>query len=161
MRVQTLSWKPALFLAPALAALALAVVAPNVAVAETRQEEPPAESVGEAGAADPRVVVYYFHGERRCKTCRTIEAFAEETVRGRFANQLACGELAWRAVNYDLPENEHFLEEFGLASSSVVLVEMAEGEPVRFEVLQETWSLVRDKAAFERYVADAVRGYLG
>jgi hypothetical protein len=38
---------------------------------------------------------------------------------------------------------------------------MGEGKPVRFEVLKEAWSLVRDKTAFEQYIADAVRGYLG
>ena len=33
----------------------------------------------------PRVLVYYFHGTTRCATCRTIEAYAHETVTTAFA----------------------------------------------------------------------------
>jgi hypothetical protein len=152
-----MSWKPVLLLV-----LALAVLGGSPPTVTAGSEEDPAvRAAEEAEAADPLVVVYYFHGERRCKTCRTIEAFAEETVRGRFAKQLDSGELAWRAVNFELPENEHFIEEFGLVSSSLVLVEMRDGKPAKFEVLQKAWSLVRDRPGFEQYVADAVRGYLG
>ena len=38
------------------------------------------EQTAENAAADldNQIVVYYFHGARRCKTCLTIEAYAEE-----------------------------------------------------------------------------------
>jgi hypothetical protein len=160
MRNRRNAWTILLLGALALVALGGGSLAAAAGEEEARSTEAPAAA--EQGAAtDPRVVLYYFHGERRCRTCRTIEAFAEETVRGRFAKQLGSGELAWRAVNFDEPTNEHFIEEFGLVSSSVVLVEIREGKPVRFEVLKKAWSLVRDKAAFEAYIAEAVRGYLG
>ena len=40
------------------------------------------EQTAEEAAAvrDSQVIVYYFHGTRRCKTCRTIEAYAEYGV---------------------------------------------------------------------------------
>jgi len=148
-----------------LAALALAVLANASAGVSAGAEEKKAVTEAKAAAGDEadgrQVVVYYFHGERRCKTCRTIEAFAEETVRGRFAKQLGSGALAWQAINFEQPGNEHFIEDFGLVSSSLVLVEMRDGKAARFEVLQKTWSLVRDKPAFEQYVEEAVRSFLG
>ena len=108
-----------------------------------------------AAAEDQRqVVVYYFHGERRCKTCLTIEAYAQETVDTRFAKQLASGEVVWKVVDYDGEGNGHFVEDFGLVSASLVIVETSNGETVRFEVLQKAWSLVRDKAGFQHYVRD-------
>ena len=111
-------------------------------------------------AADRQVVLYYFHGDQRCKTCRTIEAFAEETVTSRFAQQLEAGELAWKVVNYDDEANRHFVEQYGLFSASLVLVELDGGEPVRFEVLQKVWSLVRDQTGFEHYVRESVADFL-
>lgn len=110
---------------------------------------------------DSQVVVYYFHGTRRCKTCRTIEAYAEEVVKSRFAKDLESGALAWKVVNYDEPENEHFIKEFSLVSASLVLVEINDEGPVRFEVLQKAWSLVRDESSFDQYVRQSIRDYIG
>jgi hypothetical protein len=114
-----------------------------------------------SGGAERQIVVYYFHGERRCKTCLTIEAYAKETVDTRFAKQLSSGDLVWEVVNYDGEGNGHFVEEFALVSASLVIVETNDGEMVRFEVLQKAWSLVRDKTGFQRYVRDSILGYLG
>ena len=41
-----------------------------------------------------------------------------------------------------------------------VLVEIDGGEPVRHQVLQEVWTLVRDKPGFIEYVQKSVQGYL-
>jgi len=117
--------------------------------------------VAEDAEEDRQVVVYYFHGDRRCKTCLAIEANAKAAVNSHFAEQLESGELAWKTVNYDEPENEHFIKEFELVSSSLVVVEMSEGEPVKFEVLNKAWSLVRDKLGFQQYVNESVRSFLG
>jgi hypothetical protein len=129
----------------------------------TKSSDDGAEQTANQAAIDPdnQIVVYYFHGTRRCKTCRTIEANAEEVVRSGFAKELESGSLAWKVVNYDEPENEHFIKEFGLVSASLVVVETDGDEPVRFEVLQKAWSLVRDKSGFDRYVRQSILAYLG
>jgi hypothetical protein len=106
-------------------------------------------------------IAYYFHGERRCKTCRTIEAYAEEAVRLSYGKQIEAGTLEWQAVNMEKPENEHFVKEFGLTSSSVVLVEMKGGKAVRHEILEEVWFKVRDRTDFFRYVREEIRDFLG
>jgi hypothetical protein len=121
------------------------------------------ETVAGTGSAgeERQVVLYYFHGARRCKTCLTIEANAREVVESVFASELKSGTLAWRVVNYDEPENEHFINDLGLTSSSLVLVETSGGDRVRFDVLQDAWSLVRDKSKFDDYVRESILGYLG
>jgi hypothetical protein len=108
-----------------------------------------------------QVVLYYFHGARRCKTCLSIEANALEVVRSEFAEELDSGALVWKVVNYDEPENDHFIKDFKLVSSSLVLVEMQGGEQVRFSVLHDAWSLARDERRFKKYVQKSVLDFLG
>ena len=111
-------------------------------------------------AAEQAIIVYYFHGDKRCKTCRTIEAYAEEALQSRFSKELESGLLKWKVVNFDQPENKHFLDDFGLYSSSVVIVESDGEKIVRHEILPEVWSLVREKQSFFAYLNTAVRKYL-
>jgi hypothetical protein len=116
---------------------------------------------GEMADSGSPIVVYYFHGDRRCKTCLKIEAYAEEVVKSEFAEELESGSLTWQVVNYDEPENNHFIKEFGLVSASLVVVERGNDDAVRFEVLQKTWLLVGDKSDFDQYVQQSIRAHLG
>jgi hypothetical protein len=106
------------------------------------------------------VVAYYFHGSFRCRTCRTIEAYSEEAIRSEFADELALGRLAWRVVNVDQSENEHFVEDFELVTRSLVLAEYRDGEVIRWENLKQVWQLVRDKERFLDYVRSSTRKFL-
>lgn len=111
-------------------------------------------------AAPHTVVAYYLHGEQRCKTCLHIESSAEKTLRGSFRQEMQAGRLAWRTANFDKPENEHFVKDFGLVTSSVVLVEMAGNRVVRFKVLDKVWQYARDDHAFEAYVQRETAAFL-
>jgi hypothetical protein len=144
---------------PILLALAVVVLlAGAIVVPAAGQPDDGAQAVAAAdeSGTDAPIVVYYFHGKQRCKKCRTIEAYAEEAVRTSFAEELETGALAWKAVNFDESANEHFLYDFELPGSSLVVVEMEKGEPGRFQVLQEVWTLVGDKDGFFEYVRQAV-----
>ena len=51
-------------------------------------------ATGEASQnTDGHVIAYYLHGNFRCITCRTIEAYAEEAITKGFADELASGRL--------------------------------------------------------------------
>lgn len=111
---------------------------------------------------DPQdgIMIYYFHGTRRCNTCRTIEAYAKEAIEGKYSEQLDSGRLRWNVVNTDEPENEHFVEDFNLVSSSLVIVHMDGDKVARYQILQDAWTLVRDKPRFIEYVQRSVAEYL-
>ena len=109
---------------------------------------------------DVEVVAYYFHGNLRCRTCRAIEAYSEEAIRSEFADELASGRLAWRVVNIDEPENEHFVKDFELVTKSLVLTEYEDGEVIRWANLKQVWQLVRDKEQFFDYVHSSTRQFL-
>jgi len=108
----------------------------------------------------PEVVLYYFHGTRRCNTCRTIESYTEEAVERKFKKALQAGTLSWTVLNTDEPDNAHFLEDFGLVSSSLVVVKVDGEEVVRHQILQDVWTLVRDKPRFIEYVQGSVAEFL-
>ena len=113
-----------------------------------------------APAVSAETVVYYFHGNVRCATCKKIEAYADEAVHEEFGKALEDGSLQWQVVNIDEPANRHFIQDFQLVTRSVVLVEYRDGKVVRFENLDQVWQLVRDKERFVTYVKDATREFL-
>lgn len=129
-------------------------------------DEPATEGDAAATAADSEsearseIIVYYFHGTRRCRTCRTIEAYAKEAIEGRYSAQIKSGELKWKVINVDEPDNGHFVEDFGLVSSSLVVVKLDGGRVTRHQILQDAWTLVRDKPRFVEYVQRSVAEYL-
>ncbi len=111
-------------------------------------------------SSEPQVTAYYFHTNYRCTTCRTIEAYSEEAIRGAFADDLAAGRLRWRAVNVEQLENKHFIQDFQLVTKSLVLVEERDGDVVRFKNLDRVWQLVRDKQRFLDYVHSETRDFM-
>jgi len=116
----------------------------------------PAAATGADG-----VVVYYFHGNVRCATCRTIEAYAHDAIHAGFAGELDDGALTWRVVNVDEPENKHFVQDFQLVTRSVVLVEYRDGKVIRSKNLDKVWQLVRNQTDFVAYVQNETREFLG
>jgi thiol-disulfide isomerase/thioredoxin len=107
---------------------------------------------------DNKVVVYYFYGAIRCKTCNKIEATAKEVVETQFAKELKEGRLEWKAMNFQ--ENEELAQRYNIASSSLVIVRKQGNKDVKFENLEEVWTLVNDKPAFMEYVKKAVKSSL-
>jgi hypothetical protein len=120
--------------------------------------EEASEAVVETSSAS--LVATYFHTSVRCWNCNTIERFTHETLLERFADELASGSIEWRVVNIDEAVHDHFVDEFELVSSSVVLVEMARSEGAAWKKLSRVWDLVHDEEEFKTYVEEAVRTLL-
>ena len=107
------------------------------------------------------LVVYYFHGDTRCPTCRHIEDYSHEAVQGGFAEELAPERVLWRVVNYEQPENSHFATDYEIVAPTVVLVRTADGRVADWRNLGRVWELVGDQDAFTEYVHDEIRSMLG
>jgi len=121
----------------------------------------PAQGILPGTPPDGRqLVAYYFTGRVRCSSCRKIEAVSRETIEKSFPKELACNRLRFLVVNVDQPENRHFVEEFQLESSSLVLVEMQNGKPLGWKNLPDVWTLVEDDSKLEKYVRDEVASRL-
>jgi hypothetical protein len=111
------------------------------------------ENVRNAGSTD-RLIVYYFHGNKRCNTCRTIEALTEEAITTGFSEQLESGRIEWKTVNVDETENGHFVGDYELTTRSVVLVEIRQGHEEKWTNLDRVWDLVQKKEAFIDYITE-------
>jgi hypothetical protein len=108
----------------------------------------------------PRVVAYYFHTNARCSTCRTIEAYSHEAIEEGFQSELKRGTLELRVVNYEEPENRHFIKDYKLVTKSLILVRYADGKQVEWTNLKLVWELTKNKNAFLNYVRGEVANYL-
>jgi hypothetical protein len=135
------------------------------------QAKPPASKPPETPAAatpaamdtttlEHRIIAYYFHTNSRCASCLKIEAYSHAAIEAAFPNELAAGRLVWRLVNVEEKENEHYVKDYKLFTKSLVVVEEAKGQQVRWKNLAKVWELLPHKAKFFGYVQDEVRGYL-
>ncbi len=107
-----------------------------------------------------RLIVYYFHGKKRCMSCKTIEMYTKEAVEKQFAAELKSGRMELKIVNTANPANEHFIKDFQLYTQSVVLVDQKEGKTLRWKNLPNVWKLIRDKDKFHKYIDTEVKVFL-
>ena len=125
------------------------------------ENEPQIPVTSEKKVTHRKVVAYYFHGNMRCMTCRTIEAYTKEAIDTAFAEALKDNRLEWQVINVEEPSNEHFVQDFQLVTRSVVIAEVVDGKCIRWKNLQRVWELVRgDKEGFLKYVQDETKAYL-
>jgi hypothetical protein len=102
------------------------------------------------------VTVINFHGAQRCPTCLHIGTLSESVVAEQFSAEVGEGRLAWVSIDYDEPGNAHFMEDYDLVSSNVVVVRNAGGRELGWSRLDDVWSLNHDEPAFRAYVQAAV-----
>jgi len=107
-----------------------------------------------------KIIAYYFHTTYRCATCRRIEAYSKQAIDFGFAPELAKGSLEFRLVNVELPENQHFMQDYKLFTKSLVLVRFKSGSQVEWKNLSKVWELTGEHDAFLSYVRGEVRAYL-
>ena len=110
--------------------------------------------------AQHKVIAYYFHTNTRCSTCMKIEQYSREAIEQGFADELKNGTLEMKIVNYENPENRHFMQDYKLVSKSLVLVNLVNGKQTEWTNLRLVWQLTGRKDAFLNYVRKEVRGYL-
>jgi thiol-disulfide isomerase/thioredoxin len=138
----------------------LLLAAIPAAFAEEKIESKTSAPIGLTTNSTSQVIAYYFHGTIRCETCLKIEKQARETIEARFQKELATNRLVFASINYEQKENSHFQQEYKLPFPSLVLVRQENGVDAKRKLLGQTWTLVEDRAAFDRYVEKQVAAFL-
>lgn len=113
-----------------------------------------------AAAPAHKITVYYFHGKRRCPTCRKLEAYTREAVVKGFAEAVKNGKVEFRVVDMDEARNKDLVEDLKLYTKAVVIVETLNGKQLRWKNLEKIWDLVVNQFAFVKYVQDEINAYL-
>ena len=106
------------------------------------------------------VIVYYFHGNVRCPSCRKIEQYTKEAVEQYFNDELKSSKLIFKLINIEEKENKHFVKDYQLYTKSVVLSLVTDGKEVKYSNLTNIWNYLRNKQKFYDYIKDEVTEYL-
>ena len=106
-------------------------------------------------AESTEVIAYYFHGTVRCETCLKIEKQAQELINSRFA-----GQVAFKPVNYDQPENSHFSKVYKLPCPSLVLVRQKGAKDQDWKLLGQTWDFVHIPPKLDQYIEEETRKFV-
>ena len=78
-----------------------------------------------------KIEVYHFHGTNQCYSCKTVGAYAEETLNTFFADELESGKIVFGHINGDLPENQELVKKYEVASASFKVTAATEGPVIR------------------------------
>lgn len=111
--------------------------------------------------AENQVVIYYFHGNRRCQTCINLEKYAREVVDSNFSDQIDKGILEFRAINVDEKENEHYNEDYELYTKALILSRVNDGKEIDWINLDKIWELVKTESKYKDYVTSELNKFLG
>jgi len=141
----------------AMGILLLICFMPVAGTAQADKEKTPAPETKDVSR---KFVAYYFHGDFRCDNCKKIEQYSREAIEKYFADQLKSGELAFKVINMDRPENKHFINDYQLYTSSLVIAECKGTTQVRWKNLAEVWNNLDDQEAFHDYVKTEIQKYM-
>ena len=136
-----------------IAVSVIALVMQESDTTEIRQTENVTESDKNL---ENRLIVYYLHGDVRCATCEKLEAFSTKALTENYSEQLENGSIEFIVLNYDKPENEHFLTDFDISYQSLVVIDVKENAEVGFEKLAKIWDLTHDEEAYLAYVKEKI-----
>ncbi|MEE9443019.1 MAG: nitrophenyl compound nitroreductase subunit ArsF family protein [candidate division Zixibacteria bacterium] len=129
-----------------------AVVSDDQQPAKSKDTTITSEEKSDADKSQKQIVVYYLHGNKRCATCKKIEAYSEEAIKSGFSENLKDSSIVWQTVNFEDEGNEHYVKDYQLYTKSLILSRKNDGKEVEWKNLTEIWTLVRDKEKFIGYV---------
>lgn len=106
-----------------------------------------------------KVEAYHFHGNSQCVSCRTVGAYAEETVNTYFSQELKDGRLIFAHVNYDLPENKALAGKYGVTGSSLWIGTYKDGKFSKEENVN-VWYKINNKGDYLIYLKGVIAAKL-
>lgn len=124
--------------------------------ADSPNPKPAAPATAATNAPSQMVIAYYFHGTVRCETCLKIEQQAKAVIERKFKPELDAQRLVFIPLNYDLPENAHYLLDYKLPCPSLVLVHQKAGKDEQRILLGDTWQLAENPVKFNAYIETEV-----
>lgn len=132
-------------------------------------EQKPATSGGQVATeaqpitqSEPELLmlITYFTSDQRCPTCLKIEKQTRDAIQSGFAAELGTGTIRFQTVNFDRPENKHFIADYGLAFKTVVISERHQGKEIKWGKYDKVWDLVGEPEAFAVYLQEGIRTHL-
>ena len=118
------------------------------------------ESKADSTISDSNLIVYYFHTNFRCISCRNIEKYTKEALEKFFFDDIASGKIDFKVVNTEEPLNKHFVQDYQLYTKSVVLSKISDGKEIKFKNLDKVWSHLRNKNKLYEYIKEEINNFI-
>lgn len=130
------------------------------AVAQTSNANAQKPDNAVTSAAPDKVVAYYFHNTKRCRTCLGIEETIAQTIQENFIGETGSGLLTFQSINLDEQQNRHFAQDFEISFSTFVVAATKDGKVVKWEKFDGVWDRAREPEALAAYTISSLRKYL-
>ncbi len=107
-----------------------------------------------------QLIAYYFHATARCPSCINIENFTEEVIKTIFAKENKADLISFRQLNIEDSVNEHYIEDYKLEFSSVILAKYVNYKQVKWKNLEHVWKYSSEKENFFKYMKIEIKDFL-
>lgn len=105
------------------------------------------------------VLILQFHRSQRCEFCNNMENHTRETLDAYFTIEIKTNKVAFQLVNMDLPEYGNLLKNYDLFTSTIVFIDLLEGESIRWKIFTEAWYLTDNKQQFTEAFRTALQNF--
>jgi len=107
-----------------------------------------------------KVEIYHFHATSQCYSCKTVGAYAEETINTYFANELKSGKIVFGHINVDLPENKVLVDKYEAKGASLLIgVSYKDGKFSKEENVN-VWYKISNKEDYMAYLKGIIESKL-
>lgn len=106
------------------------------------------------------VEIMYFHATMRCQGCMTIEGHINKSVNAIYGNELKKGNVLLKSIDFQVPENEHFLEDYKFDSQTLIISKKVNGKEIKWKNLEKIWDYSSDYKKFKKYLVGEVNKFI-
>lgn len=107
-----------------------------------------------------KIIAYYFHPTARCPSCINIENFTREVVETMFKKENKSGLISFKQLNIEDSLNEHYIDDYKLEFSSVILAKFINNKQVKWKNLEHVWKYSGDKDSFFKYMKIEIKDFI-
>lgn len=103
-----------------------------------------------------KLEIYHFHGTQQCYSCKTVGAYAEETVKTYFKDELNSGKIVFGHINRELPENNELVVKYSPTGSSLWIGVYDKEGNFHKEENVNVWYKIKDKQDYMSYLKEII-----
>jgi len=108
-----------------------------------------------------KIIVYYFHGTKRCRTCYNFEKYTTEVLESEFADSLGNSAIELKVINIDTPSNTHYVSDYKLYSKSIIISKLINGKETKWKNAEKIWDYANKQIEFKKYLKDSLEYFIG
>jgi len=97
------------------------------------------------GTLSPTVKVLYFHGNNRCMTCNNMEKYTRELLDEEYQKEMTSGKITFEVFNFDDPANQELVTQYGVESSTLLLVRISGGKERVYNITELGFSYAKNE----------------